>query len=133
MVTGLHFAHLWIHILLHNDRCSECVCARVCVPVCAHVSITAASHTPRFTSVFYSLTYLCLLQLFENQFNQGFHYALQDSQVQLVVKNPPANVGDIRGTDSIPGSRRSPWAWQFTLVFLPGGFHGQRSLAGYSP
>ena len=28
-----------------------------------------------------------------------------------------------------------PWrrAWQPTLVFLPGEFHGQRSLAGYSP
>jgi len=26
----------------------------------------------------------------------------------LVVKNPPANAGDIRDTDSIPGSRRSP-------------------------
>ena len=28
-----------------------------------------------------------------------------------------------------------PWrrAWQPTPVFLPGEFHGQRSLAGYSP
>jgi len=24
-------------------------------------------------------------------------------------------------------------AWQLTPVFLPGGSHGQRSLAGYSP
>ena len=31
---------------------------------------------------------------------------------------------------SIPGSRRE---WQRTPVFLPGEFHGQRSLAGYSP
>ena len=30
------------------------------------------------------------------------------SQVVLVVKNMPANAGDIRGTGSIPGSRRSP-------------------------
>ena len=30
------------------------------------------------------------------------------SQVALVVKNPPANAGDIRDTDSIPGSGRSP-------------------------
>ena len=31
--------------------------------------------------------------------------------------------------------RKIPWrrAWQPTLVFLPGEFHGQRSLAGYSP
>ena len=28
-----------------------------------------------------------------------------------------------------------PWRteWQVTPVFLPGEFHGQRSLAGYSP
>jgi len=30
------------------------------------------------------------------------------SQVALVVKNPPANAGDIRDTGSIPGLGRSP-------------------------
>ena len=30
------------------------------------------------------------------------------SQVALVVKNPPANVGDIRDVASVPGSGRSP-------------------------
>ena len=30
------------------------------------------------------------------------------SQVELVVKNPPANAGNIRGTGSIPGLGRSP-------------------------
>ena len=29
-------------------------------------------------------------------------------QVALVVKNPPANIGDKRDTGSIPGLRRSP-------------------------
>ena len=33
---------------------------------------------------------------------------LWTSQVALVVKNLPANAGDIRDTDSIPGSGRSP-------------------------
>ena len=35
---------------------------------------------------------------------------------------------------SIPGSGRSPWRreWQPTPVFLPGKFHGQRSLKGCS-
>ena len=35
----------------------------------------------------------------------------------------------------IPGSGRSPWRreWQPTPVLLPGEFHGQRSLVGYSP
>ena len=39
-----------------------------------------------------------------------------------VVKNPPANAGD---ASLIPGSGRSPG----DLVFLPGKFHAQRSLA----
>ena len=30
------------------------------------------------------------------------------SQEALVLKNPPANVGDLRDTDSIPGLARSP-------------------------
>ena len=30
------------------------------------------------------------------------------SQVALVVKNPPANAGDIRDSGSIPGLGRSP-------------------------
>ena len=34
--------------------------------------------------------------------------ATVDSQVALVVNNPPANVGDIRDAGSIPGSGRSP-------------------------
>ena len=33
---------------------------------------------------------------------------LRVSQVALVVKNPPANAGDIRDIGSIPGWRRSP-------------------------
>ena len=37
----------------------------------------------------------------------------QASQVALVVKNPPVNVGDVRVTSSIPGSGR-----------FPGGRHG---------
>ena len=38
---------------------------------------------------------------------------------------PPANAGDTRDE----GSSRK---WQATLVFLPGKFHGQRSLVSYS-
>ena len=54
-------------------------------------------------------------------------------QVAPVVKNPPANAGDIRGFDRWVG--KIPWrrAWQPTPVFLPGESHGQRSLAGSSP
>ena len=57
------------------------------------------------------------------------------SQVALVEKNPPANAGDARDTGLIPGSGRSPGErkWQPTPVFLPGKFHGQRSLLDYHP
>ena len=57
------------------------------------------------------------------------------SQVVLVVKNLPANAGDIRDAVSIPGLGRLPWrrTQQPTPVFLPGESHGQRSLVGYSP
>ena len=55
-----------------------------------------------------------------------------------MVKNPPANAGDIRDTGLIPVSPevgKILWrrAWQLTPVFLPGKFHGQRSLASCSP
>ena len=55
------------------------------------------------------------------------------SQVVLVLKNPPANAGDIKGASSIPGLGRSPEEGHGTPVFLPGEPHGQRSLVGYSP
>ena len=52
-----------------------------------------------------------------------------------MVKNPPANAGDVRDVGSIPGLGRSPRvrAWQPTPVFLLGESQGQRSLAGSSP
>ena len=44
-----------------------------------------------------------------------------NSQVVLVVKNPPANAGDIRDVGLIAVGK-IPWrrAWQPTSVFLPG-------------
>ena len=49
-----------------------------------------------------------------------------------VVKNLPANAGDARDMGLIAGSGRFPWRreWQHTPVYLPGEFHGQRSLVG---
>jgi len=51
-----------------------------------------------------------------------------------LVKNSPANAGYKRCEFS-PWVRKIPWrrAWQPTPVFLPGEFHGQRSLAVYTP
>ena len=51
------------------------------------------------------------------------------SQVALVVKNPPANAGDMGSVGTIPWRR----AWQPTLVFSPGESHRWRSLVSYSP
>ena len=48
-----------------------------------------------------------------------------------MVKNPPANAGDLRDIGSIPGWRRSPGGGNDNP--LPGKCHGQRSLVGYSP
>ena len=45
-----------------------------------------------------------------------------------MVKNPPANAGDV---GLIPGLERSPE--ESTPVFLPWKSCGLRSLAGYSP
>ena len=55
--------------------------------------------------------------------------------MELVIKNPPANAGDLRGGFLIPGSGPDPLeeAQQPTPVFLSGESHGQRSLKGYSP
>ena len=57
------------------------------------------------------------------------------SQVVLVVKDPPANAGDVRNLGFIPGLGRSPGGGQGHLlpVFLPGESHGQRNLAGCGP
>ena len=51
----------------------------------------------------------------------------------LVLKNLPANAGDIRDEGLVPSSGRSPGGGQgeHTPVFLPGESQGQRSLVGY--
>ena len=65
---------------------------------------------------------------------EGFLLFIWASQVALVVKNPPANAGDVRDTGSIPGSGRSPEGGhgnplQYSCLGEP---HGQRSTSGYS-
>jgi len=54
--------------------------------------------------------------------------------VVLMVKNPPANAGDTTDSDLIL-VRKIPWRrkWHPPLVFLPGKFHGQRSLVDLCP
>ena len=53
----------------------------------------------------------------------------------------PSGLDDKKNLPAMQKTGFNPWAgkivwrreWQPTPVFLPGEFHGQRSLAGYSP
>ena len=60
-----------------------------------------------------------------------FHSSLWLSIVAQTVKNLPAKPE----TAFNPWVRKIPWRreWLLTLILLPREFHGQRSLAGYSP
>ena len=60
--------------------------------------------------------------------------ASRASQVELLVKNVPANAGDLRHAGSVRvGKIPCRRAWHPTPVFLPEESHGQRSLVDYSP
>ena len=52
-----------------------------------------------------------------------------------VVKNLPANAGDAGDSGFCSWVGKIPWRrkWQSTPAFMPGKFHGQRSLVGYGP
>ena len=52
-----------------------------------------------------------------------------------MVKNLPANAGDVRDVGSIPGSGRSPGGRQGNPLQYSclGNPHGQRGLVGYDP
>ena len=62
------------------------------------------------------------------------HQPLPPPQVMLVVKIC-LPMQEMQETVSIPGSGKSLGVgkWQSTIVFVPGKFHRQRSLVGYSP
>ena len=56
------------------------------------------------------------------------------SHVTLVVKNPPANSGDIKRCEFDSWVEKMPWRreWQPTPVYLHGESYGQRNSVGYS-
>ena len=79
------------------------------------------------------LPLMCCLCKHQNDFSLA-PLRSRVSQVALVVKNPPANAGDMRyGFD--PRVGEVPWkrTWQPTPLFLPGECYGQGTLAGYGP
>ena len=57
------------------------------------------------------------------------------SLVAQTVKSLPAYACQCMRRGFDPWVWKIPWRrqWQSTSVFLPGKFHGQRSLTGYSP
>ena len=52
-----------------------------------------------------------------------------------MVKDLPANARDSRDAGAVSVSGKIQWSrkWQPLPLFLPGKFHGQRSLVGYCP
>ena len=84
------------------------------------------SFWPRLDDLFYVL-YICLnLQNFRWQFTLLGFPGGSDG------KESTCNAGD---SGSIPASGKIPWRreWKLTPIFLPGEFHGERSLVGCSP
>ena len=78
--------------------------------------------TPFLTTLNWSLQFLFLFSpLFPPRLNEGCFITVSEgseraSQVALMVKNPPANAGDIRDSDSISGSGRDPRGEQGNLL-----------------
>ena len=64
-------------------------------------------------------------------YKEALYTVLRASLVAQMVKNPPAT----QRSGFNPWIGKIPWKreWLPNPLFLPGEFHGQRSLAGYSP
>ena len=73
------------------------------------------------------------MELFPFTFLINCYLFLRASQVLLVVKNSPTNLGDTRDTGLLPGSGRCPGGGHGNpLQCSCWKIHGQRSLVGYS-
>ena len=108
-----HFWYLWHWILIWRQNSL----------ISKHTSYSENSMEDIYGTLF--------SYLFGNSWWLGTIFLITESIVSrgfpggTVVKNLPAN----------PWVRKIPWSrkWQPTSVFMPGKFHGQRSLVGYSP
>ena len=88
----------------------------------------------RFLSLaFRNLTMICVGLIWGGCFVWGSLTLLRGFQGGSVVKNLPASAGDRRcKCNPCVGKMPCREKWQLTPVFLPGKFHGQRSLVGCS-
>ena len=86
------------------------------------------------TSKIYKVSHMYNLKFASSHIKKYIYKEIGEINFQggTEVKNLPANVGDL---GLIPGLGRFPGGEKClsTLVFLPRKFHGQRSLAVYSP
>ena len=82
----------------------------------------------------FKLTYVCVC-VCVCVYIYIYIYICRTSQVALVLKNLPANAGDVKRHGFNPWAGEIPWsgAWQPTPIFLPAESHGQRNLVGYNP
>ena len=60
-------------------------------------------------------------------------YVAKNMVLYIVVKNPPANAGDLRDSGSIPWSGRDTGEEMATRSSVLGESQGQRNLVAYSP
>ena len=108
--------------------------------LCLHTLIHKYKHThiyiPLLLNSFFHVLVFCNMELYNLHMFPLISplHSHGASQMALVVKNLPANAGDIRDLGSILGSGRSPGGGhgnplQYSCLEKT---HGQRSLAGYS-
>ena len=114
---------IWLHTSWndHHSKCSEHPPFHTDIKL-KRQYFFLATRTQDFLSVILYITY------------SSVNY-ISDAVLALVVKNTPANAGDIRDGGLIPGSGRSPGGGngnplQYSRLENP---HGERSLVGYSP
>ena len=135
-VSSAIFASWWLipfsQVLTWTSLCSFLVCRWLSSlsnhPVPIHISLPHSGIWD--ISAIRHLNQL----LFQDFCFNHYYSSLWASQVAHWVKDLPAMQEMQAVVGSIPGSEIL-WkrAWQPTPVFLPEKFHGQRSLAGYSP
>ena len=131
---------LWNNYFRHyrlnkNHLPSKCTVVRRKKIVYSQELWTFYAHLEPNTSVIPTLCPLAPNCVFCNERNLTVSYIWASWVAQWKKKKMPASAGEIE--DHRPDSqvRKILWIrkWQPASIFLPGKFHGQKSLVGYSP
>jgi len=112
-------------VILSSYLDSVLCCKDTCVSVCHYFASVGCKESQDWKFEVSFREYLIYVPLRQSWGLLGWHSG----------KESPANSGDAGDMGLIPGSGKVPGSrkWQPAPVFLPGKFHGQRSLADYSP